>query len=63
MAQQLITLIALSEDPGLIPSTHKMAHKHLELQFQRIRCPLLASIGTRNAHGAQTYVQAQHPYT
>jgi hypothetical protein len=46
MAQQLRELAALPEDWGLIPSTHMAAHKSLELQLQRIRCPLLASMDT-----------------
>jgi hypothetical protein len=28
--------VALVEDPGLIPSTHMVAHNCLELQFQGI---------------------------
>jgi len=27
MAQKLIALVALSEDPGLVPRIHMMAHK------------------------------------
>lgn len=32
-AQQFGALSALSEDPGLIPSTHVLAHNCLQLQF------------------------------
>ena len=34
MAQRLRALGALSEDPGLVPSTHMMAKNHLQVQFQ-----------------------------
>lgn len=30
-------LVALGENQGLIPSTYRMAHKHLHLQFQESR--------------------------
>jgi hypothetical protein len=36
MAQWLRVLVDLSEDPGLIPSSHTTAHNHLQLQFQGI---------------------------
>ena len=50
-----------SRGPRLIPGIHMATHLpsvppapgHL----------LLASEGTRHAHGAQTYIQAKHPYT
>jgi hypothetical protein len=35
-AQGLITLLALSEDPGSVTSTHTVAHSCLQLQFQGI---------------------------
>jgi hypothetical protein len=36
MAQWLRALAALAKDLGLVPSTHRVAHNHLILQFQRI---------------------------
>lgn len=42
---------ALTEDPGAIFSTHMTVHNHL--QVQGIRCLLLASMGTRDTHGAK----------
>jgi hypothetical protein len=42
MAQWLRALALLPEDSGLIPSTHMMAHNHLQLQFQEIWYFLLA---------------------
>ena len=30
------------------------------IQFQRMQCPLLASVGTRHTCGTQKYVQAKH---
>jgi len=32
---QLLVLVALAEDLGLIPSTHMAAHSHPQIQFQR----------------------------
>lgn len=32
MAQDWRALAALAEHPGLVPSTHALAHKHLQLQ-------------------------------
>ena len=50
------------EGLGLIPSTHRVAYYHLQLQFQGSQCPLLASIGTRHAYNALTYMQTKHFY-
>lgn len=49
MAQQLGALV-LSEDLGLVPSTHVVAHNQEKLHFQGTQCPLLASVST---HGAR----------
>lgn len=43
MSQHLGRLIALSEDPGLIPSIHVRSHSCLQLQTQRIQHLLLAT--------------------
>ena len=45
MAWWLIPLAALSEDSGSIPSTHRINHRHLQLQLQGNQHPLLASTG------------------
>lgn len=47
MTHQLRTLADLPKDPASVPSTHMAAHNHLELQFQGIRHPILASAATR----------------
>ena len=39
-------LAAFAEDPCPVPSTHTPAQNHLQLQFQGIWLPLLASAGT-----------------
>jgi hypothetical protein len=39
-----------------------LTHNHQKLQFQGSWQVLLASEGTRHACGAQTYMQAKHPY-
>lgn len=51
MATWLEALVALSEEPSLIPSTHKVAHNHLKLQTMR---PVTLSSGLREPqrHGA-----------
>jgi hypothetical protein len=45
LVQRLRALAALAEDPGLIPSTHMVAHNHFKLYFQGIWHPLLATPG------------------
>lgn len=57
MATWLGALVALSEEPSLIPNTHTVAHNHLKLQTMT---PTLSS-GLREPqrHGAQIYTQAK----
>ena len=45
MARQLRALVVLPVDRGSIPSLYMVAHNNLQLQFQRIQCPLLVSMG------------------
>jgi hypothetical protein len=45
-------------DLGSSPSTHIVVNNHLQLQFQGIPYPLLASMGTAHS-GTQTYVKAK----
>lgn len=61
MALQTRTLDTLPEDQGSVPRTLHGASNHVYLQFQWIRHPLLASMGT--AHTGCTYIQAKHQYT
>lgn len=61
MAHWLRTLVVLLEDPGLIPSTYMVVYNFLYLEFQTIQCPLLVTVGTRDAHGAK--MQEKQPYT
>jgi hypothetical protein len=50
------TLVVLAEDLGSIPSTHKVAHNHLQLYFQGIqRCLLVSTNGTQTFMQANTY--------
>lgn len=58
VAQWLSTLADL-EGLGLIVSILRGAHNHLSLQYEEIRCPPLASSGTRHA-GALTDMQIEH---
>lgn len=43
MAQWLRIVAILSEDPGMLPNSYLVAHKHLELQFQGTQCSPLVS--------------------
>ena len=63
MAWQFKTLAALPGDLSLVPSTHMMVHNYLKLQFQGIQYLLLASMGIRCTHGAQTSMKTKHSYT
>lgn len=63
MALLLGVFTAISEHQGLGPSTHMMAHRCLWLWFPEILDPLLASMATRHACGAQTYIPTKHSHT
>lgn len=39
--------------------THLTAHNYVGLQFQRVRCLLVASVGTRHVHAAQAYMRSK----
>lgn len=53
--QRFGALVALTEDLGLVPSTHVVGHRHLYLQFQGI--PLQKSTKLRHRCGGQTYIR------
>lgn len=53
-------VVALPEDVSFI---HMVAHNCLNLQFQRIWCPHLASASNRHANGLQTYIQTKYSHT
>jgi hypothetical protein len=57
MAPWLRAPVTLPEDPHSTPRTHVAAHNPLGLQLEKIQCPLLTSMGPRQAGGAQTYMQ------
>lgn len=44
--QWLRALVALEENSDSVATIPMVAHKHLDLQFQEVRSPLLASVGT-----------------
>ena len=52
-----------SRDAGSILSIHLAAHSHQSPQFQRIRCPLLASLGTRTISDMYTFLEVKHQHT
>jgi len=57
MAMQLRALVALQEDPGLVPSTH-MAVCNCDYSSRGTHCSLLASSGIRHTCGPQTCMLA-----
>ena len=60
MAQQLEALTALAEDQRLVPTTRGVVHQLSQTPIPgRIWHTLLASVGTRQAHGAHIRMQAQ----
>lgn len=65
MAQQLRVRNALAESPGWVPCAHTVAHNHLWLQSQGIRCPFLISPGfcTRVVHTANGEALMRGIYT
>jgi hypothetical protein len=62
MAQCLGALAVLAENLGSIPGTQIEAHNCLQLQFQGIQCPLLASMDT-GKRVVSLYTFRQDPYT
>lgn len=60
---QLRALAALVKNLGLIPSTDMAAHNGLQFQVQGLLHPLLTSVGSRQACGAQTCRQPKFPHT
>jgi hypothetical protein len=60
--QGLRVFVALAENLGSVLHTHILACSHL-YQFQRIQNPLMISMGTKQTHGPNTYMQAKHSYT
>lgn len=62
MAPKLRVLIALADDPGLAPSTHMEANKHLEFHLQGIQWTLLASAGTTHMD-LLTYINTKYSQT
>lgn len=63
IAQCLRTLSGFPKDPGSTPSTHVAAHDNLQLQSQEDLVLSVASAGTRYAHGIQTQMREEYPYT
>ena len=49
---------ALTEDPGLVHSTHLAPHT--ACNSNGIQHPLLASVGTRHLHGVHTFMQEKN---
>lgn len=55
LAQQSRAPASSAEDPCAVPSTSGVALNHLLCKFQRLQCPLLAPLVTRNMlHAANT---------
>lgn len=60
MSQWLRTVIVLSRDLCLVPSTYMV---NCNCPCYGALTPLLTFKGTSNAHGAQIYMQAKHSHT
>lgn len=60
LAQSIRAIADLSEDLGIIPSTHKVPHNTLLLQFLEI---LLWPPDTMHTCDSQTYNQVKNSYT
>jgi hypothetical protein len=69
MAQWLKALGVIAEDPASFSSTNQFDSSQPSetpvpgYQFQGITCPLLTSMGIRDVHSTQTYVQVKYSYT
>lgn len=61
LAPWLRALAALAAFPDSTLSTYMAFNSHVPLQFQGIRCLILASASTRHTCGIQTYMQEKHP--
>lgn len=55
--QWLKMLDLFLEDLGLAPTIHMATHNLLQLQFQGIPDPLLATIGAGQANSTQTHME------
>ena len=58
MAQQLRELVALAEDQGLIPNTHRVIHNRPKSTSRRPGS-LLTAMGIRRVHGEQMDMEAK----
>lgn len=67
IALELRKLTVLLEDPNSISSIHTVVHSTSSRRYPTPvagdQTPASFSMGIRQAHGTQTYVQAEHPYT
>lgn len=52
----------VAEDLGSVSRTHMVADNHLWLQFQRVRCALIDSVGTRHVLHIHTYRRSIHTH-
>jgi hypothetical protein len=48
----------LVEDPNSVQSTHKLVLNHRQIQFQKMKCHILAFMGIRQAHDIQKHMQS-----
>lgn len=56
MTQQLRGLLVLAEDRGVVPNTLQLLATIPK--FQGTQCPIMTTVGTRYAHDAHAYKQA-----
>lgn len=63
MPQWWQVLVALTQVPGSVPSTHKTPHNHLDLQFQEVWCPPVTTPDIRHTCDAHSDIQAKHTHS
>lgn len=64
MSCQLKPLSTLAKYMSSVTSIYMSTYNHpVELQFQGIQIPLLASMNTKHKHGALKSLQEEHSYT
>lgn len=62
-AQQVRSLVALAQDPGLVLRSWGPDGSYPHFQFQGIQDPLLTYEGGSHPSGTYTFVQPKHFYT
>ena len=62
VAQWFNAFVDLSVDPYSVSGISVVAHKHLQLQHQGMKCPIQVFMGVRDVNGTQTCMKEQHKH-